>query len=86
MSEELIMKVISLIKQVEISERDKSGIEKKEKLLTILKAITSPEDVEKNIDIINYIIETVIILSKLHMIAGINKTTCMGCIPKMGFR
>jgi hypothetical protein len=82
----LIEKVISLIKQIEISERDKPGADKKEKLFTILKAITSPQSVEENKDIIEYIIETTIYLSKIHVIAGINKNTCLPCIPKIGFR
>ena len=91
----LIEKVVSLIKQVEISERNKPGNDKKEKLLTILKTITpevfdesktSKEEVEANKEIIEYIIETVIYLSKIHVIAGINVFTCLPCIPKIGFR
>ena len=82
----LIERIVSLIKQVEISERDKPGADKKEKLITILKAITSPQDVEDNREIIDYIIETVIYLSKIHVISGINKNTCLPCIPKLGFR
>ena len=86
MAEELIMKVVSLIKQVEISERDKPGKDKKEKLITILETITSKEDVQDNREIIDFIIETTIYLSKIHCIAGINKNTCLPCIPKLGFR
>ena len=91
----LIEKVVSLIKQVEISERNKPGNDKKEKLLTILKTITpevfdesktSKEEVEANKEIIEYIIETVIYLSKIHVISGINAFTCLPCIPKIGFR
>ena len=84
MSENLIQLVLTLVKQVEST--GLSGEDKKEKLYTIIKTVSGEDEFNKNKEIIDYILETIIFISKCHVIAGINKNTCLGCIPKLGFK
>lgn len=77
----LISLVLGLVKQVE----KKTGPNKKEIFYTLLKAVIGEDEFLKNIDIINHILETIIYISKCHVISGINKTTCLPAIVKCGF-
>ena len=84
MSENLIQLILTLVKQVETTKLN--GADKKENLYTIIRTLSGEDDFNKNKEIIDYIIETIIFISKVHVISGINKHTCLGCIPKIGFK
>ena len=72
-----IATITSLIKVLE--QKDLNGIEKREELYDNLKIIMGEDVFLQNKEIINYVLETVIYLSKTHKIAGINQETFSYC-------
>lgn len=72
-----IQTILGLIKVIE--KKDLNGVEKREELYNTLKGLMGEDTFLKNKEIIDYVLETIIFISKTHKIAGINQDTFSYC-------
>jgi len=72
-----IQTILGLIKVIE--KKDLNGVEKREELYNTLKSLMGEDTFIKNKEIIDYVLETIIFISKTHKIAGINQDTFSYC-------
>ena len=80
MNNNIINKVFNLVQIMEKKEID--GREKKEEVLKTLKSLIGEEEYNKTESILNYIIETVIFISKVSKVSGINENSYLYCCKK----
>ena len=76
----IIPTVFNLVKVIE--KKALEGIEKKEELYKTLKSLMGEESFNNKKDIIDFILETIIYISKTHKVLGINENTFNYCCLK----
>ena len=72
-----IQTILGLVKVIE--KKDLNGNEKRDELYNTLKSLMGEDTFLKNKDNIDYVLETIIFISKIHKIAGINQDTFSYC-------
>ena len=72
-----IQTILGLVKVIE--KKDLNGSEKRDELCNTLKSLMGEDTFLKNKDNIDYVLETIIFISKIHKIAGINQDTFSYC-------
>lgn len=72
-----IQTILGLVKVIE--KKDLNGSEKRDELYNTLKSLMGEDTFLKNKDNIDYVLETIIFISKIHKIAGINQDTFSYC-------
>lgn len=77
MENKLIPTVINIAKTIE--KKFETGIEKREELYKTLKELFGEDKFNENKQIIDYILETAIFISKVHKIAGLNENSFKYC-------
>ena len=77
MNHKIITEVYSLVQIME--KKDKDGKEKKEEVMNTLKCLIGEEEFNKTEDILNYILETVIFISRVSKVSGINEKSFGYC-------
>ncbi len=77
MNHKIINEVYSLVRIME--KKDKDGKQKKEEVMTTLKCLIGEDEFNKTEDILNYILETVIFISRVSKLSGINENTFKYC-------
>jgi hypothetical protein len=80
----LISTIINIAKSVEknIEKKFENGLEKREELYRILKNIIGEEKFNNNKQVIDFILETAIFISKVDKISGLNEVPFSYCCLK----
>jgi hypothetical protein len=77
MNHKIITEVYSLVQIME--KKDKGGKQKKEEVMNTIKCLIGEEEFNKTEDILNYILETNIFISRVSKVSGINENTFRYC-------
>lgn len=73
----IIPTVLSLVKLLE--KKSLTGLEKREELYKMLKELLGEEEFNRKKDIIDYVLETIIFISKTHVLQGVNMDSIYCC-------
>ena len=76
----MIQTVFGLVKVLE--KKDITGAQKKDELYKTLKELLGEQKFNENKEIVDYILETIIFISKTHTILGINENSFSYCCKK----
>ena len=76
----MIQTIFGLVKVLE--KKAISGIEKRDELYKTLKELLGEQTFNDNKDKVDYILETIIFISKTHTILGINENSFSYCCKK----
>ena len=77
MNHKIITEVYSLVQIME--KKDKDGKQKKEEVMNTIKCLIGEEEINKTEDTLNYILETIIFISRVSKVSGINEKTFRYC-------
>lgn len=73
----LIPTIVNIAKTIE--KKFETGIEKRDELYKILKSLIGEDKFNENKQVIDFILETAIFISKVHKISGLNETSFGYC-------
>ena len=79
-SYKLIKTVLGLVKVID--KKELSGDDKKNELYENIKKMIGENNFEQKVEIINYILETIIYISNTHKLSGINTDKFKNCCLK----
>ena len=71
MNHKIITEVYSLVQIME--KKDKDGKQKKEEVMNTIKCLIGEEEFNKTEDTLNYILETIIFISRVSKVSGIKR-------------
>ena len=77
MNHKIITEVYNLVQIME--KKDKDGKQKKEEVMNTIKCLIGEEEFNKTEDTLNYILETIIFISRVRKVSGINEKTFRYC-------